>query len=149
MPRQLGPVLWTAIPEVCPGCGGRVDQAESCRAARPACRFCREPLACSPKPHLQLDAGSGSTRFVAELQLSTDHGRPIFSGYRPTIQLGPEQTRASITLDPPSAVVAPGETVECLVDLVDSLTVVEGATFTIVEGRVVAGSGTVRVLLWP
>ena len=69
---------------------------------RPACRFCREPLACSPKPHLQLDAGSGSTRFVAELQLSTDHGRPIFSGYRPTIQLGPEQTRASITLDPPS-----------------------------------------------
>jgi translation elongation factor EF-Tu-like GTPase len=100
-------------------------------------------------PHVQGDAGSGSTRFVAELQLSTDHGRPIFSGYRPTVQFGADQTRAIITLDPPSAVVAPGETVECLVDLVNTLPVVEGTAFTIVERRVVAGRGTVRVLLQP
>jgi hypothetical protein len=65
--------------------------------------------------HVQADAGLGSARFVAELHLSPDHGRPIFSGYRPTIQFGPEQTRAIITLDPPSPVVAPNETVECLV----------------------------------
>jgi len=38
------------VPEVCPGCGARVDQSVASVAEHPACEFCHQPLPCKPVP---------------------------------------------------------------------------------------------------
>lgn len=50
-------------------------------AGRPTCPLCRAPRLLADNPRTGRRC-AGSTRLVAEPQLSTDQGRPIFSGYR-------------------------------------------------------------------
>ncbi|MEZ5142437.1 MAG: hypothetical protein R2726_07945 [Acidimicrobiales bacterium] len=47
-PMSLPP-RWR-VPDQCPHCGARVEQAVQSRADQPACKFCNEPLPCEALP---------------------------------------------------------------------------------------------------
>lgn len=145
--RELGTVLWTAIPAECSSCGAAVNQAAACRTPYPTCPFCRAPLPCEASPERLVPPGPG-TRFIAELRLlgPDEGGRkpPVFSGYRPECRISGAQIRSTITFDPPGEMVMPGETVACSLQLNQNIALSEGQPFEIVEGKHVVGRGAVR-----
>lgn len=147
--RQLGVVLWTDLPTTCPGCGAAVDQAEACRAPRPACRFCRDPLPCSPSP--ERGVSRDGTAFVAEIRLFTkgEGGRhaPVFSNYRPDFVFGSNRVKGKLIFDIGDQMVMPGDTFGCTVELILRVAVDEGAPFEVAEAKRVVGRGIVCVVL--
>ncbi len=89
--------------------------------------------------------------FTAVVYISSkeDGGRPkpFFSGYRPQFFFRTADITGTIILPDDIAIVNPGDNLELSVELLSPICLEEGLNFTIREGRITVGAGTIKTLV--
>jgi len=91
------------------------------------------------------------SKFLARISVSSkeDGGRPkpFFSGYRPQFFFRTADITGTIILSEDCLIANPGDTIEATVELFKPLCLENELRFTIREGRMTVGAGTVKTIL--
>lgn len=91
---------------------------------------------------------TSSFKAVVYISSKEDGGRPkpFFSGYRPQFFFRTADITGTITLPEDVSIVNPGDNLELDVNLISPICLEEGLNFTIREGRITVGAGTIKSL---
>jgi len=86
---------------------------------------------------------------VAYISSKEDGGRPkpFFSGYRPQFFFRTADITGTISLPEGVMIANPGDNLEFEVELLNPICIEEGLNFTIREGRITVGAGTVKSII--
>ena len=90
---------------------------------------------------------SSKIKAIILLNLDIKKKKPFYSGYKPQLFIRTSDITGIIQLPEGTSFIAPGETSEVIIELIDSICLEQGLSFTMREGRITIGYGKILELL--